>query len=115
MKDGSLQDGDAKEWWAMSSVSNRSGIGITRQDRRKLQRMITSFERENNPELVEAIEVIIGDSKDVYRGVMEYLNDFDTQNGVRENADELTEAVVNFLLQTRKDADAITEEVLSNE
>ena len=107
MLNGELVDGQAREWWAPSAVSNRSGIGITRQDRRRLQKAITVYEREHHPELVAAIEAVIGSKKDVFRGLMEYLNNVSTQPSVRANAAALTEAFVEFVLQVREDADAI--------
>jgi hypothetical protein len=114
MKDGELTDGNAREWWAKSKISNRSGIGNTRKDRRKLQQLITSFERENHPELVEAVENLIevrNRQGDIFQGLMEHLNHFDTQDSVRENAKNLSDAFVEFLMQVRKDAKKIAAEI----
>jgi hypothetical protein len=121
--EGKLVDGEPKQYWEKSKISNRSGIGQTRQPRRKLQKLISAFERENNPELVKAIEQVTGERRDgdVYRGMMEYLNSARylksprAQDEVTKNAGALTEAFVKFLAQTRKDANQITKYVLANE
>lgn len=126
MKGGVLTDAPIWHWWAPSEISNRSGIGITRKDRRALQRMVSDYERGNHPELVEAVENLIdidtvvasqGRGKrydgDVFRLVMENLNNFKTQKNVRANAEALTEAFVDFLMQVREDAPLLTEHVLA--
>ena len=68
MKEGKFQDGRLDEYWAKSKFvdprtgkpSNRSGIGITRGDRRALQKWISDFEVRNHPELIAEIEKIVG-------------------------------------------------------
>ncbi len=114
MKEGELIDGEPTAYWEKSKVSNRSGIGITRTDRRKLQKIISDYERENNPEVVEAVENLIDGTRpngDVYQEVMEFINNYKTQTKVKRNADKLSEAFINFLMQTRKDAKKILNEI----
>ena len=99
------------------SLIGRSGIGKTRKDRRLLQRLISDYERKNNPALTRSIEKIIGGQGphgDLLQGVMEYLNNYKTQDSVKRNAEALTESLVEFLLEIRKDADGITAEILKN-
>jgi hypothetical protein len=108
MTDGHIVDGVPKDYWAMSATTTRSGIGETRADRRALQRLITSYERTAHPELVANIEAITGASTDVFRGVMEYLNDprfladHDALKAIR--GADLTAATVAFLHQIHADA-----------
>jgi len=108
MKDRHLVDGTPKDYWAMSPVSNRSGIGETRYDRRALQRAITSYERVHHPELVAAIEAITGHRTDMFGAVMTYLNDsrfLTDQAALRSLPTEaLRRAFVAFLVQVRVDA-----------
>lgn len=108
MKDRRIVAGSPKDWWALSAFSNRSGIGITRWDRRLLQRLITSYERTHHPELVAAIESITGPRTDMFRAVMEYLNNprfFTDHDALRTiPGEELTRAFVAFLVQVRRDA-----------
>lgn len=115
MKDGELTEAPLKDFWSMSDTgSGRSGIGITRADRRKLQKLICDYERENHPELVRAVETLIDgrtSDGDLFRGLMEYLNQTGTQRSVRANARKLTDAFVELLMQVREDADAITESI----
>ncbi len=120
LREDSFRDGNLVEWWAKSSYvnpktgkkSNRSGIGITRVDRRKLQRAVAGCQRQSAPELVEAVETLVGGSGvggDVYRGVMEYLNARKNQKEIVANAKEITSAVVDLVLDTRENASALTE------
>jgi hypothetical protein len=108
MKDGHIVDGVPKDYWAMSPTTQRSGIGETRADRRRLQRLITSYERTAHPELVANLQTITGASTDAFRGVMEYLNDarfLGDQDALRTiPGEQLTAATVAFLAQVRIDA-----------
>lgn len=108
MKAGKIVDGTPKDWWAKSEVSNRSGIGMTRTDRRALQRLITAYERTAHPELVKAIEDITGHSTDMFRVTLEYLNNpkFLTDRAALKAIPgaDLTKAMADFLAQVRTDA-----------
>ena len=79
--------------------------------------MITDYERESNPEVVEAVEELIGSRNDgdLFRSLMEYLNNRKTQSEVKANAEELSEAFLNFLMQVQADADSITEYIQNQE
>ncbi len=125
MKEGKLTDGPLKDWWAKSRVvgSNRSGIGITREDRRQLQRLIQNFEKENNPRLIESINRIIGEpeapekglpEEDVLQRAMQHLNNNTTQKNVKANAKALTQAIVEYVLRIRRDAEEITGSLQGN-
>lgn len=114
LKNNKLEEAPLRDFWAMSSSgSGRSGIGIGRADRRKLQRFVSSFERENNPEVVSAVEELIGKRKDgdLFRGLMEYLNNKSTQNEVNENANKITKTFVNFLMQVEQDSEMIADSI----
>ncbi len=114
IKEGSLKEAPLKDFWAMSSSGNgRSGIGIGRKDRRHLQQLISQFERDNNPEVVEAVEALIGKKSggDLFRGLMEYLNNEQNQKSVQKNAQAITTAFVEFLMQVQQDVDKITESI----
>ena len=108
LRDGHIIDGDPTDYWAMSTFSNRSGIGVTRWDRRALQRLITSYERVKHPALIAAIEAITGSSTDVFHRVMTYLNDprfLDDRDALKRiPGEQLTEAVVALLREVRLDA-----------
>jgi hypothetical protein len=112
VKDGELVRAPLKDFWGMSSTgSGRSGIGIGRKDRREMQRRITAYLRENHAEKLEAVEAVIGDlgsRGDVFRGLMEYLNNYSTQRSVKKNADALQEAFLEVLMVIEKDAKEIT-------
>ena len=114
LKDGQLTEAPLKDFWAMSnSGSGRSGIGIGRKDRRKLQQLISAYEKENNPNVVEAVEALIGTNRDgdLFRGLMEYLNNKSNQASVKKNADEITKSFVAFLLQVKADSNAIVQSI----
>ncbi|HAZ14801.1 MAG: hypothetical protein A2X86_22240 [Bdellovibrionales bacterium GWA2_49_15] len=114
IQEGELKEAPLKAFWAMSTTgSGRSGIGIGRKDRRHLQTLISNYERENNPDVVEAVEALIGTQRDgdLFRGLMEYLNDKDNQKEIQANAEEITQTFVAFLMQVQQDVDQITEAI----
>ena len=109
MLDEGLVKSSIKEHWALSKTgSGRSGFGINRRPRRKLQAKISNFFRyhqeEELRESVEAIDSLIGKRRDgdVYRGVMEFLNNRKNLNNpdrVENVEDELVIHFVNFLME----------------
>ena len=118
MKDGTLQAGKAKDWWAMSKIdTGRSGIGETRADRKKLQQLISSYLRKNNPEAVSVVEDLIGNrkDKDIFQGLLEFMNQTGTQAQVKKNGQQLIQAVSDLLAQTQSEAKSIEKEVLDNQ
>jgi len=114
-----LVESSIKEHWALSrSGSGRSGFGINRKQRRSLQTKISNFFRKNDDsdkrEVVLKIDRLIGKNKsgDVYRGVMEYLNNrknLDDKSRVEGVESELPQAFVEFLMEVDKDTDLIVE------
>jgi hypothetical protein len=76
MQGGRIVDGGPELYWAESTITpGRSGIGETRTDRRKLQRMITTYERQMHPQLVAAVESAVGHSgTDSFAVTMAALN-----------------------------------------
>lgn len=110
--DLTLRDAGMIDYWQFSSNpenAGRSGINITRQSFQKLESAITKFEKANHPELVAAIEKIIGKSSfNTFDLVSDFLINFNTQAAVKANASTLTDAYVKFLEQVRKDAKLIT-------
>lgn len=118
MKDGTLQAGKAREWWAMSKINiGRSGIGETRADRRKLQRLISGYLKQINPESVAAVEEIIGSrkDKDIFQGLLEFLNQTGTQAQVKKNGKQLIQVFSEMLAQTQSDAESLEKHVLDNQ
>jgi hypothetical protein len=112
-KDGELVEASIRNHWAKSTVSNRSGIGITRQDRRALQVKISSYLRENHADEVATLEALIGKRRDgdLFRGLMEFLNNNDNQDAVTTNAAEISDAFLEILMLTKKDAAKIAEAI----
>jgi hypothetical protein len=98
--------------------SNRSGINITKPAFRALGREITNYERNQNPELVEAIEKNFPKSLrggNVYEELSEFLIDYETGLDLNEGQGKaLAEAFEAFLDQVNKDAQDITEVIKAN-
>lgn len=104
------------DWWQFSKQpgSRRSGINLTRKDFRALGAAISAFERENHPELVDAIEAITGKSSgNVFAELTGFLINRKTPTSLGKKAGQLTEAFVAFLDQVRKDANDISDEILA--
>lgn len=109
-KEGALAKGPLKDFWAKSTVSNRSGIGITRNDRRELQRKVSAYMRSKHPALIAAVEKVTGGGRrdgDVFRGLMEFLNNASTQEKVARDADKISKSFVNLLMKIDAEAPAI--------
>jgi hypothetical protein len=113
MTNGDLAEGSLTQWWRKSTMSNRSGIGESRQDRHKLQGAVSQYEREHHADLVEAVENITGHQSDgdVFQAVTGYLVRFEAPTSLGEKAEDLTKAVEEFLAQVRRDADDITDSI----
>jgi hypothetical protein len=110
MQAGKLASGRLKNYWEPSQISNRSGIGINRKDRRNLQRKVSSFLRRNHKNLTSKVDQIIGRRRDgdLFRGLMEHLNNYRTQKNISRNSDSLREAFVDLLMQVKFDSNKIT-------
>ena len=115
-KDGVLTEAPLRDHWAKSTVSNRSGIGITRKDRRALQQKISAYLRENYARDVSKLETIIGVRRDgdVFRGMMEFINNVDNQADIKSNAEKLVDVFLSLLMKTKVDAAYIAEFVNAN-
>jgi hypothetical protein len=115
MKEGVLQAAPARDWWAMSaSGSGRSGIGITRKDRQKLQQHLSAYLRATRPELVAQIENAIPQRTDgdLFQGLMEFVNTSVNQGQVAQNADVLIETYSELLNHLQGNASAIETQLL---
>ena len=67
-------------------------------------------------QVVKKIDSLIGlrKNKDVYRGVMEFLNNkknLEDPSRVEDVKDELTEAFIDFIMQVNEDTDVIVEAI----
>lgn len=111
---GQLVEGDIGQWFAPSPNNKpggpqRSGIGITRRDRTKLQRAIHAFEmgEKDGREIIKRIQAIIGtryNSNDVIQGVFEYLSNPYTPQSMGNKANELADLVAQFVELATEDA-----------
>ncbi len=114
---GQLVDGDIGGWFAPSPNNKpdgpqRSGIGITRRDRKKLQAAIHKFEMGNKDgrELIIKIQAIIGDKyskNDVIQGVFEFLSNKYTPASMGANAGKLADLFAEFMEVAHGDAEEI--------
>jgi hypothetical protein len=105
-QDGALVKAPLRQHWSKSTVSNRSGIGITRHDRRALQQKISVYLREYHAEEVAELEAIIGTRRDgdIFRALMEFINNASTQSRVKANAKKITDTFVSLLETTKAEA-----------
>ena len=117
MKDGMLQVGQMREYWAQSEVSTGSGIGITRSDHRNLQRQISNYIRENEGDLAEALDSLTGGRSDgdLFRALTEHINNYETQSRVRKNAGSLASALVALLEYVQSSSTLIAETIESSQ
>lgn len=119
--DEGLVESSIKEHWALSkSGSGRSGFGINRKPRRKLQAAISNFFRNHLDEKKQAvakrIDSLIGSKRDgdIYRGVMEYFNNKkNLTDSIRVESieSEIVEAFVDFLMAVNENIDEIVETI----
>lgn len=116
-KDISLVKASLRDHWTLNPETRRSGIGKTKKARQMLSRAITAYEVKKNPELVKAIASIVGSDahRDAIQATVEYLSNTKTPDSLGSNADRLTSAVVEFLMQVKKDSKAIARDILAAE
>lgn len=101
------------DYWQFSARpdSTRSGINLTRGDFELMGKAITEFEARQGNRDLRTIQNIVGRSSNVIRQVSQYF----TNNRARTSeSEELAEAVASFLVQVRKDAPALTRELLED-
>lgn len=118
---GKVVDGDIGGWFAPSPNNvaggpQRSGIGITRRDRVKLQQAIHKFElgTPDGRELIAKIQAIIGtkyNKNDVIQGVFEYLSNRETPNSMGANANKLADLFAEFIEVAHGDAEEIHKQI----
>lgn len=105
VQDGELVEADLGAWFAPSKNNapgkpRRSGIGITRRDRKIFQAKIHEFEAKqvDGKKIIAAIHKIIGkkSSSDVIQAVFEYLSNPKTPASMGENAVQLADLMAQF-------------------
>lgn len=114
---GVVTDSDLGGWFAPSPNNKpdgpqRSGIGITRKDRQKLQRAIHAYEMTtpDGKQLIADIQAIIGNkynSNDVIQGVFEFLSNKYTPESLGPKAQQLAELFSQFVEAAREDSEEI--------
>lgn len=102
----SVVDGELADF--INRSDNGSGLGFNK-NRRRLQKEVCEAVRKMQPELIEALEDVVGStaSYDCYQTVAWFLNYPPAQAKVKANAADLSRAVVDFLMYTRLHADEI--------
>lgn len=109
-KNGEIVEGHPTDYFGVGPGG--SGIGETRRDRRKLQIAVTKAEKALHPKVVFEVETLLGDTQgDVFHALMVYLNEPKKERNVHVNARNLINAVSKFVMQTREDADEITQAI----
>ncbi|MCB0394944.1 MAG: hypothetical protein KDD25_10310, partial [Bdellovibrionales bacterium] len=101
------------DYWQFNSACERSGVNLTRRDFTKMGEAITAFEKSENTEVVYDVAALIGkSSRNIVEGVAEFFIDNGAPTQLGSKSDEIVDAVVDFLMATRKDAVEITNELL---
>lgn len=118
---GQLVSQDIGGWFAPSPNNKpggpqRSGIGITRRDRKKFTEAIHKFElgTPDGRELIKKIQAIIGtqhNGNDVIQGVFEFLSNRATPNTLGPNGTKLADLVAEFVEIARNDAEDIAKTI----
>lgn len=107
------------DYWQFSTSTdpancNRSGLNVGRKDFRNLEAAITAYEQEHNPELIENIQRHFGTSRNVdnvFAQLSEFLINYKTPGQLDADTLELAEDFTAFLMQVRKDANKISQEI----
>ena len=112
--DGQLKEDNIGGWFAPSPNNKpggpqRSGIGITRKDRKKLQAAIHAYEMTtaDGKKIIAEIQKIIGNNgnqNDVIQGVFEYLSSTYTPASLGANAEKLADLMAQFNQMITDDA-----------
>ena len=112
MKNGQLTAGTAADYYGQGATG--SGIGETRSDFMALAKKITSFETsaQGHPDLVQKIidltpiqdpTILTAVDGDVFRRFLVFLSRPEFESDVAGNADALSQAMTNLLLQIQAD------------
>ena len=114
---GALTQGDLGMWFAPSPRNvaggpQRSGIGITRKDRKIFQQAIHKYEMTtpDGKALIAKIQSIIGSNhnrNDVIQGVFEYLSNVQTPRSMGAQAVVLADSMAKLAEMARDDAQQI--------
>jgi hypothetical protein len=110
-----LDLGSIELWYGKGTKG--SGIGETRGARTDLTKKISSYEEKNHPELIEKIANItkMNAGTDMIQDVFEYLNNNASPLVMTASeSQQLSDAVVDFLVQVQKDSSAIADEIAKN-
>ena len=103
------------KWWELNPKTGRSGIGKTQYERRILQRLVSKYLRKNHKELTQKIAGIVKTRGDLFQGLAEYLNNFDTPMELGAKGKELSAAIVELVLVMQEDAQEIEEFIYKND
>jgi hypothetical protein len=103
---------DSLGGWFAPSPNNRpdgpqrSGIGITRKDRKALQAAIQKYEMTtpDGRKIISEIQAIIGNHNDVIQGVFEYLSSPSTPQSMGANAQKLASLMAQYNQMITEDA-----------
>ncbi|MBL7716966.1 MAG: hypothetical protein JNL01_15995 [Bdellovibrionales bacterium] len=103
--DGQYVNGIPNDFYAVGP-SGRSGLGVGRKDRMKLQTEISKAMWKLHPDLTQRFADMIRAKKDtdLFHGLMLFINNPYGQDKVRAVADDLVKTVVEFLQTMRDDA-----------
>lgn len=113
VKQGEMQDGSVKEFWAPGKVG--SGIGETRRDRKILQKLIADYESKSHTgaAAINKISNVIGQvDQDVVQSLLEYLNSPAQAKVTRINGndlDQLTHGILDYIGSTTTEANQIVD------
>jgi hypothetical protein len=111
---GQLTPGSPTQYYAKGPTG--SGIGETRNDRHSLQCAVCQIEQSLHPDDYKTLASLIGGAPpngDLIHQVMVFLNDPTQQATVGATASQLTDAIVQFLLDIRTEADQITAQIIN--
>ena len=111
------------DYWQFSKSTdpescNRSGINVTRRDFRKLESIISAYEIQNNPDLVNRVNrhfKSIQINQNVFANLSAFLINFKTPRKLDNKTLELAKDFTAFLMQVNKDAQKITESILASQ
>ena len=118
MKNGSLVPGTAADYYGQGASGG--GIGDTRDDFTRLGKLITAFESEQHPDLIQAVVdltpiqdagILSAIGNDIFRRFVVFLNRIEFQDNVQSYPDALSKAMVQLLTQVRSDQSQITQYV----
>jgi hypothetical protein len=110
------------DYWQFSSSEDpahckRSGLNVNRKDFRSLGKMITAFQKEQNPELVARLQKHFKTSRNkdnVFAQLSDYLINYNTARSLGRQGEDLVADFTEFLMQVQKDANLNSEFINSN-